>query len=394
MEEKSNKHDLSKALYEIKNSNKNVSKVFIFEKGKIVVKDEYVTEEQANKTIQAFEEISERASLINGIKLITVQGANGRADITCVNDYFLTTIASKEATDETMNNLTHVFAPSILNNSEEIEQLIDVSSIKTASQSGFEQKRSVEIKTILSTEKKELCEPNLPTLEFSEFIVDNISGLDIISASSDVVRLDIITVGRWTELYGENKIRKVIIKEANTGKIIECKFHQIKESKNERRNTVLIPEVMQRVLKISKGSSVLIKPLIEQEPPQKPLGKAAIEQPDERTCKSGFLSDSYACQLIVEDPSRFSNLTANNVVRFDEALVERWEEFYGLQKIEEVIINNVFLGKSVCCKFKIFKDSKFEGKGLIQIPKSTRQELAVKEGSLVTIKPVVKQNIV
>jgi hypothetical protein len=387
-----NLHDLeqTKALNEIKDASKDVSKAFLFGKGNILAKDEQVKEEEAKKTIEAFEEINERANVIDGIRSITIQGANGRVDITRINDYFLTTVASKEATDENMNNLTRVLAPSIINRTKEKTQSIKQPPNETAPQSNLEQKQTVETAPSLSSEQTESTILDLPEPEFTEFTVDQMGRLDVISASHDIVRLDMITVGRWTDLYGEKKIRRITLKSPSNGKTIQCKFEPIKESKDSRRDTALIPEMLLRILQIKKGSKVLIKPVIEQEPPEQAVEVANVEkQPEEHTMKE-FLPDSPACQLIVQDLSGFGNFMGEDKVRFDGGLVERWREFYGQEKIEEVTINDILLGKSVRCKFKIQKDSEFEGKGRIQIPKLIRQKLMVKEGSLVTIKPVVK----
>lgn len=378
----------SKALNEIKNSNKNISKAFIFEKRNILAKDERVIEEEAIKTVEAFDQINAAAEVINGVESITIQGANGRVDITRVNDRFLATVASKEATDGAIDNLMRVLAPTILKRPEE-KMLLTSQPGETLFTNGFKQK-TVGASTEPSGEQAEFAVPP-PESEFAEFTVDSIGRLDIISASHNTVRLDAITIGRWTELYGEDKIHNVIVRVPNSDKTMQCKLEEIKEPKEGQRNTVLMPEVMQRTLRIKKGAAVLIKPLTEQEPLEEPAKETVVKQrPEERVIKKDFLQDSPACQLIVEDLTGFGGFMGNDTVRFDEDLIERWREFYGQEKIEEVVINDILLGKSVRCKFKIQKNSEFEGKGRIQIPKSIRQKLMIKEGSLVTIKPVVK----
>ncbi len=96
MEENSSDLEQSKAVDQTKNTNKDVSKAFLFEKGNLLAKGDSVKEEEANKTIGAFNQIDARANVIDGIQSVTIQGANGRVDITRVNDCFLTTVASKE----------------------------------------------------------------------------------------------------------------------------------------------------------------------------------------------------------------------------------------------------------------------------------------------------------
>jgi len=387
MEKNPRTEKLSAAINEIENANKEVSQAFLFQKDKILVKDDRLIETDGNIAIQAFEEMSNRANVIDGIQAITIQGTNGRVDITQVNDFFLATVASKEANDETINNLPHILNQFLINYQEEVSQQTQPDEI--ACQAVLEQKEMISDKPTVILEQNESFEPSLSLSEGSEFTVDNLGRFDVISASLCTARLDLITIGRWTERFGENKIHKVTIIVPETGKSVECKFEKMKDSNRDARNLVLIPEMMQRSLKISKGAKVFIKPQIELDNPEKPLENQPNRQTEERIAKSRLPYDSPAYQLIAADLSGFSGLVGNNMVRFDEGLVEMWQELYGPRKIEEVVINDTLLGKSVQCKFKIVKDSKFEGKGLIQIPKSIRQKLAIKEGSLVTIKPVI-----
>jgi hypothetical protein len=402
MEESATDLALVKALDEIKNVNKDISKTFVFRKDKILAKDRFTKEEEANRTIEAFEAISSKANIIEGLESITIQGTYGRVDITHINDYYLTIVTSKEADDETINNLTHVLAPTIFKIIQDMTPSTNRSP-EIIAKTKLDQKQAVEIAPSQSAERLEALESNLPTPEFAEFTVDDMGRLGIISGSSDSVRLHIITVGHWTELFGENKIQRIIIKEANTGKTIECKYEVSRDTERERTSLVLVPELLQRKLKTKKGAKVLIKPIIQQDSPKESLENESLEentitekpqQPLEG--KSHFLPDSPNCQLMVEDMSSFSSLSSLSslrgldIVRFDEALTQRWKEFYGERKIEEVTISDTVLGKTVRCKFKIDKDPKFEGKGLIQIPKSIRKELGVKVGSLVTVKPVIR----
>ena len=387
MEENLNNPALSKALDEIKNSNAEISKAFFFENGTILAKDEHVEEKEGNRTVAAFEEISDKANVIAGVHSITIQAANGRVDITRINNCYLTTVASKEAPEEKLNNLSRILAPALLRQIE--ESTSDKKPIET-SPSNIERKQPIEAKPVQSPEP---TEPNqdFANAGFREFSADNLGRLSMISGSQDAVRLDIITVGRWTELYGENKIHKVTVKSPKNGKTIMCRFEEIKDSNDERRDLVLIPEMIMQILQIKKGTTVLIKPVIEKESPEKLVEAPEVTaQSEEQTDKKSFQPDLPASQLVVEDLSGFGSLLGNDIVRFDEGLVERWKEFYDQKKIDEVIINDILLGKSVKCKFKILRDSEFEGKGRVQIPKSIQQKLSVKEGSLVTIKPVIK----
>ncbi len=331
---------------------------------------------------------------------MTIQGANGRIDITGTDDYFLATVATKEATDETLNKLTRVLAPSMPIIPEETIETIKQQPIEitpntkieekpTIETNDVERKPKIEIKPIFRPEPSKPFGPKLPNTELAEFTVDNMGRLDIISASHDIVRLDVITVGRWTELYGADKIHKIMVKVADSEKSVVCKFEVMKDSNDERRNVVTVPEMMLRNLQIKKGTKVFIKPLTDDESSEKPLEIAKLARPEKKTVKKELQHGSLASQLIVEGLSGFGSLRGNDHVCLDYSLIEHWNEFYG-EEVEEVLINDILLGKSVVCKFKIIRDSKFEGKGRIQIPKAIREQLGVKEGSLITIKPIVK----
>src|SRR3990170_3550342 len=345
---------LTKALTEIKNVSPEISKAFLFQRNKrILARDECTDKEEANVTVEAFEALHEKAKTIGGIESVTFQGTKGRLDITQVKDYYLSTVTPKGTDEKT--NLTRVLAPTILKL---------VQEIYPSTQRSFEEIAKIEKETRGYLGKR------LPDLPFVEFVVENISRLGVLSGSPDTVRLDIVTIGRWTELCGENT-KEVIVEESTTGKRVKCKFEQ--------------------ALRTRKGAKVLIKPVIQAESSQdsaeEAITKVEFEIPSNLEL---FLPDSPTSQLIVENTTRFGGLRGGNeMVRFDSALTERWKDFYGDKTIEEVIIEDTVMGKNVRCKFKVTTNPKFEGKGMIQMPESLQQALEVKKGSLVLVKPVV-----
>jgi hypothetical protein len=78
-----------------------------------------------------------------------------------------------------------------------------------------------------------------------------------------------------------------------------------------------------------------------------------------------------------------------DVARIDSNTLSHWKDLYEDQKIEEVNIES-FGGKSTRCKIKAIRDTKSEGKGIIQIPEKIRQVLEIKKGELVRVKPVIE----
>ena len=369
---------LTKALTEIKNVSPEISKAFLFQRNKgILVRDENTDKEKANLTVEAFESLDEKANSISGVESVTFQGTNGRLDITQVRDYYLTTLTPGEIDDKTVNNLTRVLAPAILKLVQEFypshqHSLEEIAAKTEKDPSGHLGKQ-------------------LPELPFVEFIVENISRLGVLSGSPDTIRIDVVTIGRWTELYGENTIKEVMVEEAITGKSVQCKFEPIKDSKCEVKGSVQIPEKIQQALRTRKGAKVLVKPVIRAENSQDFVEEGLAQVEFETPSNLGiFLPDSPVSQLIVENVSRFGNLRGGSeIVRFDSALTERWKDFYGDKTIEEVTIEDTVKGKKVRSKFKTTTNPKFEGKGMIQMPESIQETLEVKKGSLVLVKPVV-----
>jgi len=405
---------LVNALNEIKKADSNVTKLFIFQDDKVLAKDEKVGEEEAYKTVKAFQTLKEHADTVDGVETITLKGAQERLDITQINGYYLTIITPSGADDESITNLTHVLAPNILQKTFELPQSskqmteIVVSEVVASEevsaeviqpeieqealqeiQQSIEQMASeaeIETEPTPSLTQQTVEELHSPSTEYAEFTVDTKGGLGLISGSADTVRLDAITVGRWTERYGEGKISKIMINEPNSGQKTECTFEQITDDKYDHEGLALLPEPILRALKIKKGAKILVKPLLSDEAPEDNVTEEK-NQEDTQThaCRERFVNDGTTCQMMVADISGFNALREPYTVRFDQGLLERWREFYGEEEIEEVTISDTFLGKTLQCKFKIVKDEKFQGKGLIQMPKAIRQELEVKEGSLVLL---------
>ena len=91
-------------------------------------------------------------------------------------------------------------------------------------------------------------------------------------------------------------------------------------------------------------------------------------------------------QFIVENIGGF--LVSGDTVRIDNDILLQWKEMYEDRKIEEAKVET-FGGKSTRCKLKSIKDSKYEGKGIIQIPEKVQNVLDIRKGELVKVKPVI-----
>ena len=379
---------LKSTLNEIKNVCPEISHTFIFKDNQgIVAKDENTDQETIKTTATAFSAAAEMADAIGGIESATFQGTNGRVNITHFNDFYLTTVASNEADEKTVINLTRVLVPTMLKLFQKTSQSL---------QDHFEEKMPKQ-----QPETLRYPETSIPDPIVSQFQVENL-GLGGILGSPDTVRIDRALIGQWNELYGDNKIEEAIIEETTTGKSLRCKFTPIKESKYEDKGVIQISENVQRKLKIQKGAQVLVKPVIknqneiesasdETEPATEESTPKADAEEEVYRADEPYLPDPLVSQFMVENLNGFSSLIGkSDIVRIDPEVIQQWNELYGDKKIEELIVEDTVTGTTLRCKFKPIKDSKFEDKGMIQIPEKAQLTLQTRKGALVMIKPVIE----
>jgi predicted regulator of Ras-like GTPase activity (Roadblock/LC7/MglB family) len=235
---------LKNTLNEIKNACPDISNTFIFkEDGKIIAKDENTNEKTITKTVDAFNALTERANTIGGLESVTFHGTKGQVNIACINDFYLTTIASKEADEKYINTLTRVLVPTVLKLVEKIHSAsIDNDTFATE-----------------QIEPEVNPEPLLPEPPVNQFIVENLGGLLV---PSDTVRIDSAVIVQWKDLYGDKKIEEVDVETLN-GKTTRCKFKPIKGSKYEGKGVIQMPEKIQLTLQTTKGELVMVKPVVE-----------------------------------------------------------------------------------------------------------------------------------
>jgi hypothetical protein len=116
-----------------------------------------------------------------------------------------------------------------------------------------------------------------------------------------------------------------------------------------------------------------------------------LEKPEEETLQSKPETESSVMeppvnQVIVENLGGL--LVPSDTVRIDSQILSQWEELYEGTKIDEVELET-FDGKVTRCKVKPIKESKYEGKGIIQVPEKIQSTLEVKKGELVRAKPML-----
>jgi predicted regulator of Ras-like GTPase activity (Roadblock/LC7/MglB family) len=93
-------------------------------------------------------------------------------------------------------------------------------------------------------------------------------------------------------------------------------------------------------------------------------------------------------QLVVDTLSGL--LVRGDTVQIDAEILNEWSDYYDGAEVNQVEIES-FNGNSVVCKVKPIKDSKIEGKGIIRIPERACQDLDVKKGEMVKVKPLMEE---
>jgi len=118
------------------------------------------------------------------------------------------------------------------------------------------------------------------------------------------------------------------------------------------------------------------------------LIESVHEAQDENVEENGLvLPEPPVTQVIVESLGRLQ--FKSDTVRIDNSIIEQWKDLYGDRIIEEVELD-ALNGKTIRCKFSPVKDSKYQGKGVIQIPDKIQVAMETSRGKLVMVKPVVE----
>jgi hypothetical protein len=170
---------------------------------------------------------------------------------------------------------------------------------------------------------------------------------------------------------------------------------------------VMVPTILKLLEKIGQGPH-RSNPLPEikskfqiddetEEPPEEPPEEPVLEEFEEEPPKPETtlenkpetpLPEPPVNQLIVETLGGL--LVPSDTVRIDNAILEQWANLYEDRKIEEVEIGT-FDGKTTRCKVKPIKDSKYEGKGIMQMPEKVQLALEIRKGELVRARPIIDQ---
>ncbi|MEM3700639.1 MAG: hypothetical protein QXL57_07230 [Candidatus Bathyarchaeia archaeon] len=260
---------LKNALNEIRNVCPDVTHTFMFNQdGEILAADENTHEKTIMQVIDAFDGILEKADKIGGVEGITIEGNNGRVNVSCLKDIYFAAVTSKKADINYVNTVTRVLIPTVLKLLEKIcptpLQNTPTPSLKIEPEIPMTQKLPQPAKEEEEPKKIEKPpieqpEPLFPEPPVNQLIVENLGGLLV---PSDTVRIDTEILSQWEKLCEDKKIEEVEI-ETFDGKTARCKVKPIKDSKYEGKGVIQMPEKVQLALEIKKGELVRAKPIIQ-----------------------------------------------------------------------------------------------------------------------------------
>jgi predicted regulator of Ras-like GTPase activity (Roadblock/LC7/MglB family) len=261
---------LRNTLNEITNACPDIKTIFLFkEDGDIISGEDKAQEEAAVHTVDALDDILEKAETLGDLQNMILEGTKGTVNVSRMNDFYLVTVIPEKADMKYINSLTSVIVPTVLKVLEKINPALkrdNPSELGTEEPTVKPEIKPTEASTEEPAEKNEEQETTeadtekiLPEPQVNQFIVENIGGL---FASSDTVRIDSKTLSQWLELYEHQRIEEVTI-ETFGAKSTRCKIKAVKDSKYEGKGIIQIPEKVQQTLEVRKGELVRVKPIIE-----------------------------------------------------------------------------------------------------------------------------------
>lgn len=265
---------LKNALDEMQKACPEIKNAFVLDQNHtIIARDENTTEETLSQAVEVLNEMFGKADAIGGVDDLTIEGINGRMNVSRMDEIFLVTVTSRKANLKYVNTVTHVLVPTVLklieklnhgplkNNLIEPEQKLETepenSTVEQAAEPGQEEEEKAEEQA--ETPHDESMEKIVAEPPANQFIVEEMKGL---LSPSDTVRIDNSVIEKWNELYEDKTIEEADV-ETFSGKSVRCKVKPIKNAKLEGKGKVQIPGKMQLVLDIKKGELVRVKPVVE-----------------------------------------------------------------------------------------------------------------------------------
>lgn len=262
---------LKNTLNEIQKICPDVTNTFIFgEDGEIVAVDEKTPEKTTVRIIDAFDSIIEKTESIGGLEKITVEGTKGRMNISQINSFYFVTTTAKNTDLKYVDALTNTIIPTILKIVEKISPAPLKNTFDKTPQNpkipiedeAEENKESSENKFEEEDRpQKNLTKPIILEIPANQLIVENLGGLLV---PSDTVRIDNQILLQWQEQCEGKEIEGAQL-ETFDGKTIQCKVKPIKDTKQEGKGIIQVPEKIRQELEIKKGELVKVRPILSME---------------------------------------------------------------------------------------------------------------------------------
>ncbi|MCW3985767.1 MAG: hypothetical protein NWE91_05095 [Candidatus Bathyarchaeota archaeon] len=257
---------LKNALTEIRNVCPDVQTCFLFDKEATVIAGDAETPEATlERVVSSLEGILEKVDTIGGLNSLVVECSKGNVHISCINDMYLTMVASKKADMKYLETVARVLIPTVIKLLDSLgpTPLKHFSPSRTLLKQGMEEDLREEEKLreeIEEEESKEAEEEPIPELELpsNQLIVESFGGLLV---RNDTVQISEDIMSQWEELLDGKEINLVEVESFN-GKTSQCKVKTLDYSKLENRAVIRIPEKLCHTLDVKKGELVRIKPVI------------------------------------------------------------------------------------------------------------------------------------
>ena len=216
---------LRTALTEVRNICPDVTRSFIFARdGTIIAEAAQDTEVSTEKKIPSFQSLIEKADTIGGLNTFLVNGNKGVAQISRINNMYLTLSASKKVDMAYIQSVAKIIVPTIM-------KLLE---------------------TIVST-------PLKSTSPSQNLIAENLTGL----FTGETAQVDNETLKKWSKTLKNAYINEIEI-ETQNGKTAKCKVKAITEREFKGKDLIRIPEKICRALEVERGELVKVKPIISE----------------------------------------------------------------------------------------------------------------------------------
>jgi len=264
---------LKNTLDEIQKNCPDIKNTFVLtENCELIAADENTPKKTLNHAIETLKELLEKADAIGGLEDITIQGLNGRINVSHIEEIYLVTVTSREADLNHVNTVSRILVPTVLKlleklapaplkkNPPRLETEPENPQVESMEEPA---EQDIERPETDTTEESPKLEDRLdrvfPEPPVNQFIVEDLKGF---LAPSDTVRIDSKTIGQWDELFEDMIVEEAEI-ETFGGKSIRCKVKPIKNPKLDGQGKIQIPGKLQLALEIKKGELVRVKPVVE-----------------------------------------------------------------------------------------------------------------------------------